>query len=111
MVLASSVLVYHHYAHTNHSEEVTENDDSDEVKENEQEDDDNRMTKRRKSLSVVRSTMSTLSLPATNTAGGQEDVSPSWAEHNFHTPQPYKTPHPVNEQKKISFTNIPIIRM
>merc|ERR1711915_518991 len=59
--------------------------------------------------------LSTLSIPEVSEAA--IDESPSWAEHNFHTPIPYKTPHPckigmngpVSNQNKTqgpSFTQI-----
>ena len=55
--------------------------------------------------------MSTLSLPSMNMSHVDEDVSPEWGEHNFHTPQPYKTPHPGKEEDgKITFRSIPIMR-
>merc|ERR1712098_505900 len=83
VALAGIVLIYHQYFHS-HGEEVNDNEESDEVIENEH----NENTSRRKSLSVVRSSLATLSLPPNNTLDKGEEVSPSWAEHNFHTPQP-----------------------
>ena len=107
LAIAGGVLFYHHHTQVEdvaehkvvieESREVSENSDSDNVG-------------RRTSLSAVRSNMSTLSLPSIRT-GLDDELSPAWAEHNFHTPQPYKTPHPHQEEdKKLTFRSIPIIR-
>ena len=64
-VMAGMILLYQHF--TEEKQNCAECEDS-----------------RRRQLSM-------LSIPEVSEAA--IDESPSWAEHNFHTPIPYKTPH------------------
>ena len=116
LAVAGLILFYHH--HTNQQvEDVATHQLRDEVVEEEPDrahreylEHSEDIGRRRKSLSVVRSNLSTLKLP-TRSNGYEDDVSPGWGEHNFYTPQPYKTPHPHPEdEKKLTFRSIPIFR-
>ena len=110
MAIAGTVLFYHHHAQ-NQTEDVIDHEHSDEVLDNHVDREISEKSERRKSLSVLRSNLSTLSLPSIKISDIGEEVSPEWGEHNFYTPQPYKTPHPGSEEdKKLTFRSIPIMR-
>ena len=55
-----------------------------------------------------RSKLPTLNLPSVDDF--EEERLVSWGEHNFHTPIPYHTPIPGEENKKVTYRNIPIMR-
>ena len=55
-----------------------------------------------------RSKLPTLNLPSVDDF--EEERMISWGEHNFHTPIPYHTPIPGEENKNVSYRNIPIMR-
>ena len=110
LAIAGSVLFYHHHAQ-NQTEDVIDHEHSDEVIETHAGREISEKSERRKSLSVLRSNLSTLSLPSIKISDIGEEVSPGWGEHNFYTPQPYKTPHTgAEEDKKLTFRSIPIMR-
>ena len=110
LAIAGSVLFYHHHAQ-NQTESEVNHEPSGEVIDHHAGREISENSERRKSLSVLRSNLSTLSLPSIKISDVGEEVSPGWGEHNFYTPQPYKTPHPgVEDDKKLTFRAIPIMR-
>jgi hypothetical protein len=110
LAIAGTVLFCQHYAQ-NQTEDVIDHEHSDEVIDNHVDREISENSGRRKSLSVLRSNLSTLSLPSIKISDIGEEVSPGWGEHNFYTPQPYKTPHTGSEdEKKLTFRSIPIMR-